>query len=489
MGLIASIRRWWSGMFSKKDIEQALQIEVAITEEMRRNQEKWRQIFNGKASWNNEKIKSRRLAKGICNKIAKQVTVKFTSEISGDNLRAKYLNEQYQRVIAVDGKDGFRTTVEKACAGGTIVFRPFVRGDEIRVRVVENDSYYPMKYNEVDELISAIFTDSIQKDDYYYTLLEKGTYDEKRKTYQIEYTAWLSNSQNALGKNIPLTDVPEWSELLPSITWTDVEFPWFVEFVMPELGTEVERVPQGSALFSNAIDDLEKADRQEELIEHEFHAGRLRQQGTSDLFRKDMNGNYIMDSDIFQVFEGVLGGDNDFIRTYNPEFRIASLKERDNDILRHIEFACEVSYGLISDVQLIAKTATEVRHGEKDTAVTVDSIKGAFEPVLKRVVDIMNDMATRHNLAPLGEYDTVFYWDDSTVISEEEKQNAFEKAFSQMMVLFQQQLISGTVLLAFYNENSDYLSKITPKMQEEVEKLFMPKESEFENVEEEEENE
>ena len=447
-------------MFAKKDIESALNIQVATSPEMLQAQELWRKVYKGEANWNNEKIPSLKLAKGICEKVSKLATVEFESEVSG-SVRAEYLDKQYQRVVKVHGNKGFRATVEKGCAGGTMILRPFVRGDEIYVTVVENNCYYPIAYNERDELVSAIFADTIVEDETYFTLLEYCTFEDNE--YTIKYTAYQSDDPKTLGKPIPLEKVEKWANLPPDITFFDVENPWFAVFTMPQVGTEEDSAPEGSAVFASAINGLRKADRQEELTEHEFDAGRLKQNISADMLKKNAKGEYITpDGDVFAVFE--TAGDKEYINTYNPAFRLDALRARLNDIKRDIEFNCGLSYGTISDVSIQAKTATEVEHGRADTASTVTSIQTAWEETLKCLVAIMDEMATQYYLAPSGDYDVSFFWDDSVIITTEEKLALYNSELSSLLTLKGAGVVGAAEVRAFVEQNSEYFSKLTEDM-------------------------
>lgn len=472
-----TVKRWWQGIFPTKNIEQALQVKSVRSMLMQQRQELWRSIYIGHAPWNTDDIPSLMLAKAICNKVAKMVAKDFVGEIKGSP-RADYLNIQYKRDIVTDATDEtsevnrFRSIVEMGCYNGTIILLPKVREGNIYTTIVENNCYLPLQYDEIGRLTGAVFIDTIIRDDKKYTLLEQ--HDYKNRIYTISYTAYvyevkqLDTHFGSLGRKIELSEVEEWSSLEESTTFLNVDKPWYSVFTMPEINTVEQGAKEGSAIFMNAIDSLKKSDELEELINHEYKAGRLRQQASMDLFRKDKDGNPIMDADMFQVFDGI--AKENFIDTYNPDFRIDAFNERMNGIKRHIEFVCGLAYGTISDVQIQAKTATEVLHGNADTSSTVVDLQMAWQKTLRNHVSVMDDMATAYGLAPQGKIEVPFWWDDSTVISKEEKQAQFDKAASQLTSFMGAGIVKPEVVLAYIEQNSGYYEKLTPEMIKEAAK-------------------
>lgn len=467
MNFAKRIGRWFSNMFTSKDIEEALGVTIATSEEMLEAQRLWRDVFTGNAPWNDSKIPSLMLASGICTEVARAVTIEAESEVVGSP-RADWLNEQYQEFF-----EKIRTTTEKLTSNGTILVRPNIKDDVMMIEVFENNMYYPIRYDKQNKLVEVIFQYSITNDDGYYTLLEHC--DFTNNEFSVEFTAWYSKNSERLGRQILLSEVPEWEYLeeMNGITFTDVENPWFVTLNMPMLNHIEQDSPQGVAIFSKSIDDLQKADEQEELTEHEFKAGRLKQNVTSDMLSKTASGEWNINKDVFNVFEGTGMPKDGFVDTYNPEFRHDGLNARQNDIKRTIEFNCGIGFGTISDPQTQAKTATEIESGNQRFYTTVSDIQKVLQNGLTELVAIMDDMATRYYLAPQGEYDISFWWDDSILVSAEDKQKMFDTELNRLKALQGIGAIDIAELRAFYKENSDYFSKLSSEMIEEA-RLELP---------------
>lgn len=481
MSLWQSIKRLVSNIFPHKDLETKLGIKSALSQEMLNHDELMRSMDKGEAPWNIgvDGVPSLRITTALNKKIAVLTTVEAEYEISGSE-RSEYLNEQLKPVF-----DDRQSTVQIGCAGGRYIYKPFVNGENINVTVVENNMYTPIEYNSMGELINAMFYRHLERNDYYYTLAEQMIYDENAQTLTYIYKAFQSKQKDSIGAEISLSSIEEWANLeeLSGKPIPDVRFPWFAVFNMPQLNTIEQNAKQGMALCASAVDNIRKADQQEARTDWEFEGGELAIDAPIDLFMasenkpiKDSNGKTISvgrgqpvlpkgKNRLYRLHLGSVD-DGEIMKTFSPVLRAAPLKERMNDIKQNIEDNIGISRGTISDVNIQPKTATEVEFGRQDTAVLVRSIQGTQEKTLRRLIDVMDDMADHYRLAPMSttEPNISFWWKDSVLVTEAEEQAAFEKKLNQMIMLKQQLIIKPEELRAFYKQNADALSKLTPEM-------------------------
>lgn len=93
-----------------------------------------------------------------------------------------------------------------------------------------------------------------------------------------------------------------------------------------------------------------------------------------------------------------------------------------NAIITKIEDACGLARGTFSDVQNQAKTATELKILRQRTYATIADNQKALEQALEGLIYAMDIWATLGNLAPQGEYETKFEWDDSIIVDTETEQ-------------------------------------------------------------------
>jgi len=444
MNLFGKLRRWWNSLFAVEGIEKALDVKIATSSEMQQAQELWRSMFYGQAPWNTDKIKSKRTAAAIVTEFARVCTVEFESSMAGSP-RADWLNEQYQPFIE---NTSFQNMVGQLSAGGELVLKPSVNvNNGITVSIIENNCYFPIRYNSDDSLMEFITKRSILKDDDYFTLLEHNNYDAENRRFEVKYYAFKSDSPDKLGVQVPLGAVDEWADLQERYPYVNVS-PWFVHIKTPMQNDVEQSGKNGISVFSKAIEAIRELDELAELISHEFKAGRLRQTVTSDMVKKDKNGEYAVDSDVFMVIEGTGMNGEGILSTYNPEPRIEAYRAREQQLQREIEFLCQMSYGMLSNAQQQEKTATEVRFSKERFYNVNLSIQKTWEQAFEKLINIMDEMATVYSLAPQGEYETSYSWGDSIMADRNIE-------FQEKMQLIAADVLSPFEMRAWYLGISD----------------------------------
>lgn len=469
-----------SQIFPIRDLETAFDIEIATSPEMMDAQDLWRSMFFSKAPWNNHKIVSKRTASQIANEFARVTTVEFTSEVSGSP-RAEWLNTQYQKLIE---NTNFHIMASKLNAGGELILKPFKNNKNgITWAVIENNCYFPVRYNSEDELMEFYTIKNLVKNNKYYTLVEHNNYDEMTNTFEIVYYAFESNSSTMLGKEIQLSSVPEWAELQDKYVYGNVS-PWFI-FVKTPFQNDVEQSSRnGVSVYSKAVDAIRKLDELEELTDHEFEAGRLIQHISQDMI---LDNRKSLDTDKFFIVDGNGMPNEGYIKTYNPTPRIDEYSQREQRLNRDIEFLCQMSYGILSDVNVQARTATEVNKSMFRFFSANKAMQNTWQTVFERAVKIMDEMAIIYfdnsiltnnefqsriseskrkklKITSQGEYQISFFWDDSIISSKEEQEAAYDAELKRLMLALADGIVTHAEVRAFIIENSNYFSKLTPEM-------------------------
>jgi A118 family predicted phage portal protein len=251
-GLKDFIRQVIKKVFNRSSIENELKVDIAISDSMYRAVNLWSKMYENKAPWLSNTVKSLNIASTVASEFARLVTLEMESEIEGSD----YLNEQYQVVI-----DGIRPYVEYACAKGGIAFKPFVNGQNIEVDITHADNFYPTAYNSRGEVTGAVFVDTKVIGEKLYTRLEYHNFTDNG--YYIANRAFVTanlDSKESLGKEIPLTDIDDWAELEPEIIIQNVDRPLFAYFRVPLANTIDQSSPLGVSVYSRAVNDIEQAD-------------------------------------------------------------------------------------------------------------------------------------------------------------------------------------------------------------------------------------
>lgn len=396
---------FWKGvtarMFSKQTVQDALGIHVAASTEMIEAIQRWTAMFE-------EKESKLRLPSAIASEMARLVTIEMKSEITGSK-RADYLNEIYGRVIAKA-----KINTEFAAAKGAVVFKPYVADGEMGVDCIGADAFYPTKYNTSGDVVGGVFIERIYaKNNVVYTRLERHEFVGEQ--YIITNRAFKSESDGVLGREISLTSVPEWSNLESSVSLDHVTIPLFAYYKMPMANCVDSTSPLGVSIYAKAEKLIADAEKQYRDFLWEFESGERKLYIASTALKRDENGNpiYPKNKRLYQMLET---DDTSLHKEFSPPFREENYINGLNAILRRIEYNVGLAYGTLSDVQDSEKTAEEVRASKQRSYATVCDIQKNLQTALEQLVGAMDALCTLYKLAPSGEYDISFEWDDSIVV-------------------------------------------------------------------------
>lgn len=447
MGLLSVLKRWWQVLFPVKTIEAAIKISPIISQNEIDDIQTWRKVYAGGAAWNNDDTPSLGLAKTICSATAKKAAVGLESKVS-DN---EWLNDQYKPVIGA-----MKKTVESICAGGEIIFRPFVRGDKVLVNIAESGTYYHIRKNDQGALEEVVFVERTKDGDVYYTLLTHA--DWRDGTYSITNTAWKSGQEGQIGLQIDLAGVAAWADLEPSSVWNNTSRPWFVLLAAPE----------NSAIFSGAVSRIRQADKQDARIEWENEGSELAIDAPVERFQVSGAVDALNPRNTTREVELPKGkerlfrihqGDDDKMQAWTPEIRMTPLSMRLEQIKRNIEDICGVPRGTISEVQEVARTATEVRHLKDRFKDLVEGLQENSEDALKGLVAVMSEVAIAYGLPGAYNEDALtFHW--SEFMSAEEREEIFNSRLDTLVRLAGLGIVKAEEVRAFLKEFSEFFALI-----------------------------
>jgi A118 family predicted phage portal protein len=167
------------------------------------------------------------------------------------------------------------------------------------------------------------------------------------------------------------------------------------------------------------VDLIEQADRLYSNLVWEFESGKRALYVDALAFDKDPNTGLprLPDKRLFRTLNttGQIGKAQELFEEWSPEFREAQINSGLNSLKREIEFTCGLEYGSISDPQVEAKTATEIKSSKQRTYATITDTQKALETALEDLLYAMDVWATLGKLAPGGAYQAKYEFDDSIV--------------------------------------------------------------------------
>lgn len=400
-------------MFNTTDIAKDFNIDISTSNEMLSAIETWSAIYNSKAPWLNKEVKSLYVAKTICEKVAKAVTIEFKSQVDDE-----HIDKIYQRFIK-----NIRTNTEYALGKGGMFFKPFYSNGKIKISCIQADKFIPTKFDSTGELLGAIFIDQITRGNEIYTRLEYQELNDTILTIQNKAYKTTVHNSNILGNQILLSQVQEWANIQKEIQINDVNRLLGGYFKIPIANPIDNTSPVGVAIFANAIDTLEEIDKQFSRTLWEYEGSELAVDVDATAFKKDKNGTDILPKGKERLYRKLDFGDEKTWNVFSPQIRDTALFNGLNEWLRQCESQCGLAFGTISKIENVEKTATEIKSSKQDYYVTVSDIQGALQTALEDLVYSIDILMSLYGIKHKVEASTTFDWDDSILVDSEKKQS------------------------------------------------------------------
>lgn len=416
--LMQFIRQVWQRLFPFRDVAAVEHIDSPLSNEMITALDLWYKMYTDAPPWmDGDKVKTLNLPALICSEIARQVMLEMKWTISGKpdedgnseaNERSEYLKAEFEKLIRM-----LRSKLEQGCAAGGMTIKPYPKDGHIYFDCSTAWSLYPVAFDDDGNLKDVIFRDSFQDGKTTYTRLER--HQVTPDGVQVTQRAFKSSQRENIGVEIPLTDVPQWAEVEPEALLKDTDGQMFGWFKTATANNVDVGAPMGVSVFSKASNLIKEADIQYSRILWEYEGSELAIDVDPTALRPKKGANGVMEMPKLneRLFRGVDLGSEDNYNVFSPTIRDSSLFAGLNQLLMRIEDNCGLARGTLSDANTEARTATELRIVRQRTYATIADNQAALEVCLRDVVRAMDKYASMYNLAPEGEYDVSFEWDDS----------------------------------------------------------------------------
>lgn len=421
MNIVQKFVKAVKNLFSKSQIEAELGVEIAVSRKMEEAIELWTEMFEDRPPWKDPKkgAKTLNLPVAISTEIARLVTLEMKSTVSGSP-RADFINAQYQRVI-----NKARNYTEFGAGMGGIVFKPFVSGQNIYTTAVQAEDFWPTEFDSDGEVRGGVFRDYEYDEKYRYVRLEWHTFEGDRyiirnKCFRLQISE-ITSYNDKLGDEVPLSSVPRWADIGEEVPFGNIELPLFAYYKMPFANNVEPRSPLGVSCFARAVSQISEADRLWSEILWEYRAKEAAIHASDNLFERDENGKIVLPKGEERLYRTFKFERDQKLDTFSPEIRDNALFNGLNKYLQKIEFQCGLAYGTLSEPSMVDKTAEEIIQSKQRSYATVSDTQKALEKALRHLVYAIDTLATLYGLAPAGDYDVTFEWDDSVVVDAEKE--------------------------------------------------------------------
>lgn len=384
-------------LFPIKDIQTAMNIKPAISEDMINNIEMWQNCYSGKAFWLDENVCSLHLEQSITREFANIVLNEMTAKVTNDKLNGIF--ETATRDLNIN--------LQMALATGAFVIKPL---GEDKVQYVSANEFIPIEFDSRGRLIKVIFPEFKKLGDNYYTRLEFHSLDYDNGL-TISNSAYISGSSNILGRRISLESVDEWKNLETEISYPLMKRPSFGYYRNP-IKNVIDFSQCGVSIFDSAVDLIRLADIQFGRLDWEFESGERAIYVDPSAIKKGKVSK--LKKRLYRVLDIELK-DAELFKEFSPQFRQADITAGLEEYKRNIEFAVGLAYGDLSNPQLVTKTATEIKSSKERKYNTVSAIQKNLRDCLD---DLVYSLAFYNSMTTSG-YKFICDFKDSILTDEE----------------------------------------------------------------------
>lgn len=398
MKIVDFIKGVWRRLFPIKDIKAALNIKAAVSQDMLNRIECWHNCYSGNAYWLTDNVQSLRLEQSITREFSNIVFNEMTASVTVPKLDA---------IFKTAIRD-INMYFQEALATGAMVIKPL--GSD-RVQFVAANAFIPIEYDSRGRLIKVIFPEFKKLNDKYYTRLEYHDLDPE-KGLTITNTAYVSERDESLGKEIPLTVVEEWASLPPFTAYPLMKRPAFGYYRNPVKNT-IDGSHCGMSIFDAALEIIHKTDIQFGRLDWEFESGE-RAIHVDELALREGKDIDHLNKRLYRTIS-IDEGDTQLFKEFSPEFRQVDIIAGLEEYKRNIEFTVGLAYGDLSNPQTVAKTATEIKSAKERKYNTVTAIQNNLGDCLD---DLVYALAFYNSLTTSG-YEFVCDFKDSILTDEE----------------------------------------------------------------------
>lgn len=423
--LINKVKGWWHKMFDYKKIVNDFGLDMETSESILNAIQTWSKIYNKQEPWIDENTKSLHVARTMCEKVAKAVTIEYKSTCS-----EPYIDEIYQKLLRKK-----RKYTEQMLGKSSVFFRPYFNGKDIKVNVVQADKFIPVAFDDDDNLTSYILIDQVVKEDKIYTRLEYNEYKDNKITIKnICYKGFISGV--TLSSKISLTEVDKWKDIkdIETIEGVDRLIGGFA--TMPTENDLDNNSPIGQPIYHNAMELLEEIDNQFSRIIHEYRGTELAIDIDQSICLPDGKGGFKVPKGKDRYFRKWDFEDtkDKSMNIFSPEIRDNPLFNGLNEYLIQVESACHLSHGTLAKPEAIEKTATEMKQSKQDYYVTVSDIQSVLQCAFDDLIYGIYVLCKLYGIPVKNNYSMEYNWDDSILVDKETIQKQSQLELSQGII-------------------------------------------------------
>ena len=445
-------KKFWKGlmqMFGYTTLKQIVGKDITLSDKMIDAINEWKQMLNGQADWITDSIVSLGIEEGICREFADCTLVEMETSVSNERL-----DKIYQKNIA-----SLNENLQEGLALGSFVLKPL---GEAAAEFISADKIIPISFGDDGKPIDIAFL-TVKKvgDVDYFTRFERHYFINGNLT--IENKCFHSQTSRDIGLPCSLEAVEEWANIDPGpVTYPGMNRMDFGYFRNP-IKNKVDGSACGVSVYESAVDLIKKADIQGARLDWEYESGERAIHVDNKALKQDRStGGFGMAKLSKRLYRGLnleVGKDQELLKEYSPEMRDEAFKRGLEEYKREIEFSVGLAYGDLSDVQEVAKTATEIKASKNRKYNRVTAIQNNLYDCLE---DFVAGLAFYNSMLNSG-YEFSCKFNDS-ILTDEETERQQDRQDVSMGVMSHLEY-----RMKWYNEDEATAKKMLPEQNQVME--------------------
>lgn len=264
-----------------------------------------------------------------------------------------------------------RSALELALIGGECFLKPVHLEGRWQWRVIPRGSILVFGRDWHGEPTDVGLMEKTLHGRFYYTLLERRRVSAKG-LLTVTNRLFRSASRNELGREVSLSQQPLYEGLPQRYTYPQsLGGVGLVRLRLP-MANCIDGSREGVSIFATAMPLISAVEENEKLLQEEFRRGQSRLVVSRDLLRDGR-----LQDDLFVGLDE--SPDTMGITLFSPELRTQSFLERQQSYLKLLENVIGLKRGLLSQVEAVDRTATEVTSSEGEYLTLILELRRCFE--------------------------------------------------------------------------------------------------------------
>ena len=267
-----------------------------------------------------------------------------------------------------------REAMELALTGGESYLKP-VPGEPFQWRAISRGNILIFGRDLWGNPRDVGLTEKTLLGRYYYTLLERRTLDSSGML-TVTNRLFRSGSRGQLGREVSLKTHPAYAALPAQYTYPQsLGGVGLVRLKMPMTNC-IDGSKEGVSVYAPAVALLEAIAENENQLQKEFRNGASRLVVSRDM----LTGGQLKDEVFVALDESP---DAVGITVFSPALREQSYLNRQQAYLRSVENIIGLKRGLLSQVEAVDRTATEITSSEGEYMSAIYELRGVWEQAAK----------------------------------------------------------------------------------------------------------